>query len=165
MSVASRGMAIGGLVVGTPWTAIVGGHADVGQLARRWAPSLLSALPRPSLRVPALSLLFSVTLDAGAAMISGQPAAMQMAGLRALTGVLTAVMGLLVGRRGGLLRYGTTAMSCVTSVIMLVSLGRVVLAAPADPAGWLPLIPTMICQVASVVCLVKTVRLTIKQHA
>jgi hypothetical protein len=158
-------MMVGSLAMSTPWSAVVGGQADVGQLAKRWVPTLVAALPRPSLRVPALSLLFSVSLDLFAAFISGQPAALQMAGIRALLGIATALLGLLAGRRGGFLRYATTAMSAVTSLVMLTSLGRVLLAAPSNPAGWLPLIPTIVCQIASMVALVKTIMLAVKKHA
>jgi hypothetical protein len=148
----------------TPWTTVVGGQANVGELAKRWAPSLIGLLPRPSLRIPALSLLFSVMLDLFAAFISGQPAAMQMAGIRAALGILTAVLGLIVGRRGGFLRHVTTGLSAITSLVMLVSLGRLLFAAPSNPAGWLPLIPTLVCQLASMVAVVKTIILTLKKH-
>ena len=165
MMMASRGAMVGGLVLSTPWTTLVAGHGDLGDLAKRWAPTLVGILPRPSLRIPALSLLLSVSLDLFAAFISGQPAAMQMAGLRAGLGVVTALFGLIVGRRGGFLRYITTGLSAITSLVMLVSVGRLLFSAPGNPAGWLPLLPTLVCQIASMVAVVKTILLALKKHA
>jgi hypothetical protein len=164
MTMASRGAMVGGLVLSTPWTTMAGGQADIGELAKRLAPSLVGMLPRPSLRIPALSLLFSVTLDLFAAFVSGQPAAMQMAGVRAGLGVLTALLGLMVGSRAGFMRHVTTGLSAITSAVMLVSVGRLLIAAPGNPSGWLPLLPTLVCQIASMVAVVKTIILALKKH-
>lgn len=151
-----RGATLAGAVVGAPWQTIVAGDASsLGEYAKRWAPSLVTALPRPNLRVPARTLLFTVTLEIVIALLSGQPPAFNALGWRALMGFGTAFWGMIAGRGKGFSRKMTVVMSAVTVVVQIVALVRGV-AGIVDGAAFLPMLPSLVVQIASLVATAKS---------
>lgn len=152
-----RGATIAAAVAGTPWQTIVAGDASaLGDYARRWAPMLVGALGRPNLRVPARALLLTVTLDVVVAIMSGQPAALKALGWRLFFGLGTAFWGLVAGRKRGFASKLTQLLSLVTSGFQVVSVVRGLIALFAGPVALLPMLSSLLVQVASLVALVKT---------
>ena len=148
-------MSLGG-ALSLPWqTFHTGQTPDVRSLVAAGAPLAQRAVVS-SLRQPAIALLITAVLDLAIALISGQPAALQMAGLRAVLGIGTAVLGMVAGNKAGPLRKITGFASAGTGLVQLVSVLVTAVSGVMSPVRLLALVPSVISQLASLVMLAKT---------
>jgi hypothetical protein len=146
-----------------PWQTIVAGETpDVRRLVAAGAP-LAQRAALASLRRPAIALLVTTLLDVFVALISPRPGAVTLVALRAVMGVGTAVLGMVVGRKAGALRQVTGAASILTGLVQTGSVLFTTFSAAISPAGLLGLIPTIVCQASSLVMLVKTAVVSLRR--
>ena len=162
MSTAGTVASMGGLL-SLPWqTIVVGESPDIRRLVSAGAPIAQRAVVA-SLKRPALALLVTTLLDLTVALISGRPGALWMVGLRTAMGVGTAVLGMIVGSKGGALRQFTGAASIATGLVQTGSLLLTAFSAAISPVGVLGLIPSILTQASSLVMLVKTAMVSLKR--
>jgi len=138
-----------------PWrTVATGGQADVAGIVAAGAPIARQALTA-SLRVPAIALLVTTALDLAVALISGEPAALKMAVVRAALGAGTGALGIIAGGKAGKLRQATGILSALTGLVMTGSMLYTAGSGLTTPGTLVPLIPSVIAQVSSLVVTVK----------
>ncbi len=155
--------AMGGSLTALPWQTIAAGEApDVAGIVAAGSPLVQSAV-RASIRQPAIALLVTSVLDLACALISGQPAALRMVGIRVGLSLVTAVLGMIAGSKPGPMRVVTGCFSIGSALVSTVSLGISVVAAATNPANLLPLLPTVVAQVSQLVMLVKTTIVSLKR--
>lgn len=145
---------------GVPWTTVRGSQAiDAREITARALPALASALPRPNLRVPALSILVTIMADIAVALLRGGPIAWPLLAARVVTGLLTAALGLAAGPAGGTVRALTALASVAFGAAQLVSLALGAIgAAGTSPsaAQLLPLVPALVTALSGLVLSIAT---------
>jgi hypothetical protein len=149
--------------VSLPWQTIVAGETpDIRKLVVAGAPIAQGAV-RASLRRPAIALLVTTLLDVAVALVSGQPAALKLVGLRAAMGVGTAVLGMVVGSRAGRLRQLTGFASALTGLVQTGSILFMMFSRASGPTGWLGLVPSLVTQLSALAMMVKTAVVSLKR--
>ncbi len=145
-----------GAVAALPWQTITTGEpVNVRAMLSAGSPLLQSAI-RSSIRRPAIALLLTSLLDLAVALLSGQPAALRMVGIRVGMAAATSVVGIMAAGRGGALLKVTGWMSVLSAVVGLVSLLVTLWVGLANPVSILPLLPSLVSQAASLFLLLKT---------
>ncbi len=125
-------------------TVVKGERPDLSQfLARGVAPVAQQAVRR-SIRRPAVALMVTTLLDAFVAWVTGQPAALTAAGLRLATGLGTGLLGVLVGKRGGIFRLLTGVGSLATTALQGYNAVTLLVAALGQGAPLLSLVPSFV---------------------
>ncbi|HEY5275537.1 MAG TPA: zinc ribbon domain-containing protein [Coriobacteriia bacterium] len=167
--IARQAMSVGGTVasmggvLSLPWQTIVAGETpDMRRLIAAGAPIAQRAV-LASLRRPAIALLVTTLLDLAVALVTAQPGALKLVGLRAAMGVGTAVLGMIVGNKAGPLRQVTGAASMLTGLVQTGSMLFTAFSAAISPAGLLGLVPSIVSQASSLVMLVKTAIVSLKR--
>lgn len=156
-TVAGRGQAAFAMATALPWTTVKGSQPiDTKALIAAAAPSLVAALPRPNLRWPALSILVTLAMDVGIALLRGGLIAWPLLGMRLLTGIATSLLGIVSGSGGGTVRKLTGIASVVFGVVQLVSLLAGALAVARTPVQLLPLLPGLIAVTSGLVLSIST---------
>jgi hypothetical protein len=156
-SVAGRGQAAFALAGAMPWTTIRGREPlSAEQILRQAAPALASAIPRPNLRWPALSILVTLAMDVGITMLRGGPIAWPLLAMRLVTGLATSALGLVAGGKAGAARKLTGFASVAFGVVQLVSLASGALAVARTPIQLLPLLPALVAVVSGLALSVST---------
>jgi hypothetical protein len=149
--------------VSLPWQTIVAGETpDIQKLVVAGAPIAQGAV-RASLRRPAIALLVTTLLDVAVALVSGQPAALKLVGLRAAMGVGTAVLGMVVGSKAGRLRQLTGFASALTGLVQTGSILFMMFSRASSPTGWLGLVPSLVTQLSALAMMVKTAVVSLKR--
>jgi hypothetical protein len=155
---------LGGGLVALPWqTTTAGRPADIGALVAAGTPVAHMAV-RASLRTPAIALLVTTLLDLAVALISGQPAALQMVAVRAVMGIGTAVLGMIAGNKSGKLRQATGLVSALTGLVMTGSMLYTARSGLTTPGTLVYLIPSVVTQVSSLVVTVKVAVVALRRQ-
>lgn len=140
-----------------PWTTVRGSAPiDTRELLSRALPALATTLPRPNLRIPALSILVTLAMDVGIALLRGGPIGWPLLATRLVTGLATSAFGLVAGGKAGMARKLTGIASVVFGVVQLVSLASGALAVARTPIQLLPLLPSLVAVVSGLVLSVST---------
>lgn len=146
-----------------PWQTITTGETpDVRGLIAAGAP-IAQSVVRATLRTPAVALLVTTVLDVIVALVSGQPAALRMVGVRAVLGIATSAIGMIAGDKAGPLRRIAGVASIVTGLVQTGSVIWTAVGAPLTLASMLGLLPTIISQLSSLVMLAKTAIVSLKK--
>ena len=164
-------MGAGGLATALPWHTVAGHPQplDISRLISSGTPAAQAAV-RATVRRPAIALLVTSVLDLGVALLSGQPAALRLVGVRFAMAAITAVLGIAASRKTGGkagaspaatgarsgLRKATGVFSIATGVVQLGSMLWTSVSGIAHPASLLMLVPSIISQVSALVMSVKT---------
>lgn len=140
-----------------PWTTVRGSSPiDTRELLSRALPALAATLPRPNLRIPALSILVTLGMDLGISLLRGGPIAWPLLATRLVTGLATSALGLVAGGKAGMARKLTGIASVVFGVVQLVSLVSGALAVARTPVQLLPLLPSLVAVISGLVLSVST---------
>jgi len=140
-----------------PWTTVRGSTPlDTRELLSRALPALAATLPRPNLRIPALSILVTLAMDVGIALLRGGPIAWPLLATRLVTGLATSAFGLVAGGKSGTARKLAGVASVIFGVVQLVSLASGALAVARTPMQLLPLLPSLVTVISGLVLSVST---------
>lgn len=168
-SVASFAGAVAGtasMAAGLPWQTIVAGQTpDLSAMLSRAAMPAAQKVVRRSLRRPGLSMAATTVLDLFVAGISGGPVALAAAVPRALGGGLTSLLSMITGTKGGALRGLTGAVSLITALVQVVSLGGTLIGGFADGAPLLSLLPMAIAMGSALIMALKTASVALRRRS
>jgi hypothetical protein len=154
---ASAAMSVAGVAGAMPWQTIATGEPfDIERFLAAGAMPAAQAAVRASLRTPAIAMLVTSALDLAVALISGQPAALKMVGLRFGMAAVTSVFAMVAGSKAGGLRKVAGVSSMLTGLVQLGSMLYTSFSAIANPATSLMLVPSVISQLSTLVMSVKT---------
>lgn len=162
-SVAGRALGAAGIAGVLPWQTVVGGQqADIGRfLTDAGAASAKSAV-RASLRRPGLALAVTTVLDLAVASLAGD-AALQSAIPRAGIGLLTGLLAVLTGRRGGFLRVLSGLAGAASAVAAVASGGLALLASAGEGGDAQALLPQAVTLASCLVVAVRTAVLAFRR--
>ncbi len=154
------------VAAGLPWQTIVAGQTpDLRAMLSGAAMPAARSVVQRSLRRPGLSMAATAALDLFVAGVSGGPAAMVAAIPRALGGGLTALLSMITGSKGGALRGLTGAVSLVTAVVQIVSLGGSLLSGLANGTPLLTLVPMAVATASALVMALKTASVALRRRS
>lgn len=150
-----------GMAAALPWQTVVAGERpDLGAFLKQAGipvgASVVRTVIRRSIRKPAVALLFTTLVDALVTVLSGQPAALSALALRVVTGSGTALLGILVGKRGGFWRVLVGVGSIATAGLQLYNAGAMLIAGITAQSSLLSLLPSIVSTLSVVVVAIKT---------
>lgn len=136
---------VAGSVGALGWQTVVKGERpDLSQFLARGVAPVAQQVVRRSIRRPAVALIVTTLLDAFVAWVTGQPAALTASGLRLASGLGTGLLGMITGKRGGVLRAITGIGSLVTTALQGYNAVALLLAAVGRGTSLLSLIPSIV---------------------
>jgi len=133
-------------------------------LSRAAMPTARTVVQR-SLKRPGLSMAATTVLDLFVAGVSGGPAALVGAIPRALGGGLTSLLSLATGSKGGALRGLTGAVSLLTALVQVVSLGWTLIGGLADGTSLLTLAPMAVATASALLMALKTASVALRRRS
>ena len=119
-------------------------------MLRAAAPSLLTKVPRPNLRRPALMMGFTALMQIGIAALSGGAVNVPVLVLGILPGIATAILGFVTGSDAGAKRKATAGMAVVTAVMQLVTVFAG-LGAAGGSSTFLSVLPSVVAALSGLV--------------
>ena len=122
-------------------------------------------LAQRSLKRPGLSMAATTVLDLFVAGISAGPAGLLGALPRVLGGGLTSALSLITGTKGGPLRSLTGAVSLLTALVQVVSLGWTLIGGVRGGSPFLTLAPMMVAMASALVMALKTASVALRRRS
>jgi len=157
---------VAGMAAGLPWQTIVAGETpDLRGLLSRVAVPGARTLMQRSLKKPGLAMAVTTALDLVVSGLSGGGSTLLGALPRVLAGGTTALLSLITGSKGGVLRSVTGFVSIGTALVQVVSLGVTLIGGLRTGMPALSMLSMAIAMASALTMAVKTASVALRRRS